>query len=125
MFFKTLYHTLEDRYKSDHKVKRRTKEFSKLFKHTNTKAILENEQVPKSPWKTMDGKGANTFPIHNLPPRTQKSQKNVFLYSFHPFLCWIKEKSVAALAYRDICEYKMKNQYIIIGSATISQKWRL
>ena len=54
-------------------------------------------------------------------PLTQKTLEKVFFYSFHPFLCWIKEKSAASLAYRDICEYKMQNQYYIVGSATVSQ----
>ena len=31
-------------------------------------ANLKDEQVPKIPWKTMDRKGANTFPFYNLPP---------------------------------------------------------
>ena len=56
-----LYHTLEDGYKSYHKVKRRTKAILKLF--SNTQKQFKNEQVPKSPWKTTDRKGANTFPF--------------------------------------------------------------
>ena len=84
---------------------RLTKEIFKAFHNTQTQAILEPEQVPKSSWKTMDGKGANTFPFHNLPPILKNYKKGLFC-SFHPFLCWIKEKSIATLSYRDICEQK-------------------
>ena len=35
-------------------------------------------------------------------PLTQKISKKVFFCSFHPFLCWIKEKSVATLSIRTI-----------------------
>ena len=45
----------------------------------------------------MDEKGANTFPFHNLPPELKKTPLKVFPY-------WIKEKSVANLANRDICD---------------------
>ena len=31
-----------------------------------------SKQVTKGPWKTMDEKGANTFPFHNLPPELKK-----------------------------------------------------
>ena len=44
-------------------------------------------------------------------PLTQKISKKVFLHSFYPFLYWIKEKSVASLAYRNI--YKQKTKTII------------
>ena len=51
-FSKTLYHTLEDRYKSYHKVNHHTKAFFKSFQNKHTQEILKDEQVPKSPWKT-------------------------------------------------------------------------
>ena len=38
--------------------------------HFQTKA--SDLEVTKSPWKTMDEKGANTFPFHNLPPEPEK-----------------------------------------------------
>ena len=54
-----------------------TKKFSKIFSkptpqaHNQTKAS-DLKRVTKSPWKTMDEKGANTFPFHNLPPEPEK-----------------------------------------------------
>ena len=45
----------------------------------------------------MDGKGANTFPFHNLPPELKKIISKVFPVLFSLFF-WIKEKSVATLA---------------------------
>ena len=50
----------------------------------------------------MDEKGANTFPFHNLPPNSKTSLK-VFPVLFH-LSFWIKEKSVATLANRNICD---------------------
>ena len=40
--------------------------------------------------------------------------------SFDPFFCWIKENTVATLAYRNICKQKFKTS-ITVGSATVSQ----
>ena len=42
-------------------------------------------QVTKSPWKTMDEKGANTFPFHNLPPDSRNNLKGLSC-TFSPFL---------------------------------------
>ena len=36
--------------------------------HYQTKAS-DLKRVTKSPWITMDEKGASTFPFHNLPPK--------------------------------------------------------
>ena len=41
-------------------------------------------------------------------PLTQKISKKVFSVLFTLSLNWIKEKSVVALAYREICEQKMQ-----------------
>ena len=49
----------------------------------------------------MDTKGANTFPLYNVPPEPK-------IFKIRSFLCfshlsyWIKEKSVATLAIRNI-----------------------
>ena len=43
---------------------------------------MGKERVPKSAWKTTDGKGAKTFPFYNLPPRTQKHLEKGFFCSF-------------------------------------------
>src|ERR1051325_3192809 len=47
-------------------------------------------------------KGANTFPFHNLLPYSE-SNEGLFLF-FSPSLNWIKEKSVATLGIRNICD---------------------
>ena len=51
----------------------------------------------------MKREGANTFPFYNLPPEIKKTSLKVF-----PILLslsfWIKEKSVATLANRNICD---------------------
>ena len=39
----------------------------------------------KSPWKTMDEKGNNTFPFHNLPPEPKNNIKGLSC-AFLPFL---------------------------------------
>ena len=50
------------------------------------------KQVTKSPWKTMDEKGANTFPFHNLP----KSWLFDFLMNkFHILTCFNELRSLA------------------------------
>src|ERR1044072_1172869 len=50
-------------------------------------------------------RGANTFPFHNLLPYSE-SNEGLFLF-FSPSLNWIKEKSVATLAIRNIfCDQK-------------------
>ena len=66
----------------------------------------------------MDGKGSNTFPFHNLLPLTQKIILKGLSCSFHPFLCWIKEKSVATLANRNICDKTQTNK---VSSPTVLQ----
>ena len=47
--------------------------FTKYFKKPH-KAQFQTKarQVTKSPWKTMDERGASTFPFHNLPPELKK-----------------------------------------------------
>src|ERR1051325_348007 len=50
-------------------------------------------------------RGANTFPFRNLLP-SSGSNEGLFLY-FLPSLNWIKEKSVATLAIRNICDTKI------------------
>ena len=58
---------------------------SKTFQNkTHKHKQFKNEQVPKSPWKTMDRKGANTFPFYNLPPVLRNISKKVFSVLF-PF----------------------------------------
>ena len=52
------------------------------------------------------GKGANTFPFHNLPPLLKKFSKRSFSILFTLSLIWIKEKSVANFAYHNICKHK-------------------
>src|ERR1043165_6006287 len=49
-------------------------------------------------------RGADTFPFHNLLPYSE-SNEGLFLF-FSPSLNWIKEKSVATLAIRNICDKK-------------------
>ena len=45
-----------------------------------------NEQVSKSPWITMDRKGANTFPFYNLPPEPRAiSLRNFSVLLSFPF----------------------------------------
>ena len=55
----------------------------------------------------MDEKGANTLPFHNLPLELRNNLERSFLF-FSSFPYWIKEKSVATLANRNICD-KMQN----------------
>ena len=93
--------------------------FKNHTKH-NFKQEQVIQQVTKSPWKTMDEKGANTFPFHNLP-RTQETISRVFIVFFH-LSFWIKEKSVATLAKRNICDQTQNTQ---VSSPTVSQNWRL
>ena len=90
-FFKNFLSTL---LRTDTRVIIKQTNFSKL---TNPKAIFKNEQVSKSPWKTTDGKGASTFPFHNLPPYSETLEKRSFSILFN-LSFWIKEKSVATLA---------------------------
>src|ERR1051325_11776113 len=49
-------------------------------------------------------RGANTFPFHNLLPYSE-SNEGLFRF-FSPSLNWIKEKLVATLAIRNICDTK-------------------
>ena len=67
----------------------------------------------------MDTKGANTFPLYNVPPEPKNLNSRSFLF-FSTFPYWIKEKSVATLAIRDIA-IKSKTQ----SQFTVSQNWRL
>ena len=60
----------------------------------------------------MDEKGACIFPFHNLPPEPKKTSQKGLFCSFHPFLYWIKEKTMATLAYRNICKHKRKTSII-------------
>ena len=54
------------------------KQTNHLWKH--------NEQVSKSPWITMDRKGANTFPFYNLPPEPRAiSIRNFSVLLTFPF----------------------------------------
>ena len=47
--------------------------YTSISKHfQKTKSFAYVQKVTKSPWKTMDEKGANTFPFHNLPPEPEK-----------------------------------------------------
>ena len=87
--FKTLSkNALSTLLKTDTRLIIKQKNFSK---HTNMKAIFKNDQIPKSQWKTTDGKGANNFPFHNLPPYSENIKK-FFFRSFHPFLNLDKRK---------------------------------
>src|ERR1051325_2522954 len=72
-------------------------------------------------------RGANTFPFHNLLPYS-KSNEGLFLF-FSPSLNWIKEKSVATLAIRNICDKKQnKSQsqfsHRITHSTCESSPWK-
>ena len=51
----------------------------------------------------MDERGAKTFPFHNLPPELKKTISKVFPVLFN-LSFWMKEKSVATLAIRNICD---------------------
>ena len=69
--------------------------FSKHFQ-THTQSTISNnwkhhfkqlkmqgkwsKQVTKSPWITMDRKGANTFPFYNLLPEPKKTSQRFFLF---------------------------------------------
>ena len=79
----------------------------KYFQKTTPNTISNKKQViyqvTKSPWKTMDEKGANNFPFHNLTPELKKTISKVFPVLFH-LSFWIKEKSVATLVNRNICD---------------------
>ena len=54
----------------------------------------------------MDEKGANNFSFHDLPPNSEIISKVFPVLLSLSF--WIKEKSVATLANRNICEHKRK-----------------
>ena len=73
---------LEDWYKDYHEVK--------YFQDKHTQAIWKNEQVPKSPWKNTDRKGANTFPFYNLPPVLKNILEKGFFLFFFLFRSWMK-----------------------------------
>ena len=64
----------------------------------------------------MDKKGANIFPFYNLPPELKKTSLKVFPVLFN-LSFWIKEKSVATLANRNIYN---KTQNLQVSSPTIS-----
>ena len=56
---------------------------SKCFKTKHIhKKFLKDEQVPKSPWKTIDRKIANTFPFYNVPPVLRNISKKDFAVLF-------------------------------------------
>ena len=68
--------------------------YKEIFQNTfkaHTTSTLSNEskwseRVTKSPWKTMDEKGANTIPFHNLPPEPEKKNLKGISYSIQPFI---------------------------------------
>ena len=66
-------------------------EFSKKLFKTHIEKQTNNfentsEQVSKSPWITMDRKGANTFPFYNLPPEPRAiSIRNFSVLLSFPF----------------------------------------
>ena len=76
-----------------------------------------SKKVTKSPWKTMEEKGANTFLFHNLPPKLKKQSQRYFLY-FFTFTCWIKENSVATLAKPQHLQTQTQNPQV--SSSTVS-----
>ena len=64
--------------------------FFKTFSNTHTRAPFQtkekgksSQQAPKSPWITMDRKGANTFPSYNLLPEPKKTSQKVFAVLFN------------------------------------------
>ena len=68
----------------------RTEIFQRNFLNPHWKANKQfwkhNEQVSKSPWITMDRKGANTFPFYNLPPEPRAiSLRNFSVLLSFPF----------------------------------------
>src|ERR1043165_3749414 len=65
--------------------------------------------------------GVNTFPFHNLLPYSE-SNEGLFLF-FSPSLNWIKEKSVATLATRNI--FAIKSKIKSQSQFTVLQNWRL
>ena len=78
---------------------------------TQFQAKASDIQVTKSPWKTMDERGANTFPFHNLPPELKKTSLKVFPVLFY-LSFWIKKNSVATLAIRIIMiKHKYPSQF--------------
>ena len=65
----------------------RTEIFQRNFFKThswkaNKQFWKHNEQVSKSPWITMDRKGANTFPFYNLPPEPRTNLYKEFFCAF-------------------------------------------
>ena len=66
-----------------------------------------SKQVTKSPWISMDEKGACTFPFHNLPPEPKKTSQRSFLC----FLTFPLDKIKSQwrlLLNRNICKHKRK-----------------
>ena len=56
-----------------YKVRRTKASFKNIFKiHLHKKRHFQNELATKSPQITTQGKGANTFPFHNLHPLLRK-----------------------------------------------------
>ena len=101
--------TLEDWYKSYHKANRRTKAFSKrFFKTHKAQAILKTWAKHLRARRKIQMERGRTPSLSIIYPITQKILEKVFFCSFHHFFCWIKEKSVATLAYRNIYEYKIQ-----------------
>src|ERR1043165_707115 len=62
-------------------------------------------------------RGANPFPFHNCLPYSE-SNEGIFLF-FSPSLNWIKEKSVATLAIRNICDKTQNKQ---VSYPTVSHR---
>ena len=80
-----------------------TKHHFKQFKNQSK----WSKQVTKSPWKTLDEKGASTFPFHNLPPEPKKTSQRYFLCFLTFPLDKIKSRW-RLLLNRNICEHKRK-----------------
>ena len=57
----------------------KTHTYTHHFQAIKNQGKWSKNQVTKSPWITMDEKGANTFPFHNLPPEPTKHLKRFFL----------------------------------------------
>ena len=97
--FNTLKHFSKDKHLCIHSYKRESlqrlpkrwpffKILSKPHKapfQTIPKQSKWSKQVTKRPWKTMDEKGASTFPFHNLPPEPKNNLKGLSC-AFLPFL---------------------------------------
>ena len=104
-------HPNMDNYKGCHHIGLFSKTFSNPhtkhhFKQLKIKASL-SKQVTKSPWITMDRKGANTFPFYNLLPEPKKTAQRSFLFFLTFPLDKIKSRW-RLLLNRNICRHKHK-----------------